>query len=250
MFLFLDILCASLNEKTSPWSSNTTTTDHDVDDFLPEQSDANQLLLKHAGEEALILTQSAGGGVGDDDTEMSDNDLPSDLIVPDSIPEIDEHTDNSSDEEELRCLTSPAVAYKTTATTAPMSGSMQFKSGHFKNRDVSPSSSSDDDSISKGLNFQDYNLVGNSITISGENNTQSSQKSRFTIPNLVSDLVNRGVEQYINKQVQGAVTAMVSGSGGTTERRKTAEQSPLLMQDSSDESEFEILNHDELNQLP
>lgn len=198
----------------------TSRDDYDVDEFLPEHSDANQLLLKHAGEEAIILTQSVVGA-DDDEYTISDNDLPSDLLVPDLL-EIDEHTDNSSDDDELRYLKSPALAYQPTSlsiTGGPISGSIQFKSGHF-NRDTSPSSSSDD-SISKGLNFKDYSLTDSKcLTYS-----TSQMNSKFTIPNLVSDLVNHGVEQYISETVK-----------------------QTFLQDSSDDSEFEILNHEELNQ--
>lgn len=200
---------------------------------MPEQNEMNALLFKHAGDDAIILTQTS---ISEADDDENSEELPSDLAIPESIPEIDEHTDNSSDSED-DCLISPAVACSTKSVSPKP---IEFKSGHF-NRDTSPSwsSSSDDDNESAMADRLRHEM--STVDMAKKSATDAaptSQKHIFSMPNLMQDLVTRGVEQLVTKRMQGVISSAL-GAG--------AEQ-PLL--DSSDDSEFEILNHDELNQMP
>lgn len=202
------------------------------DEFMPEQNELNALLFKHAGDDAIILTQTS---ISEADDDENSEELPSDLAIPESIPEIDEHTDNSSDSED-DCLISPAVACSTKSVSPKP---IAFKSGHF-NRDTSPSwsSSSDDDNETALADRLRHEM--STVDMAKKSATDAaptSQKHIFSMPNLMQDLVTRGVEQLVTKRIQGITSALGAG----------AEQ-PLL--DSSDDSEFEILNHDELNQMP
>lgn len=203
------------------------------DEFMPEQNEMNALLFKHAGDDAIILTQTS---ISEADDDENSEELPSDLAIPESIPEIDEHTDNSSDSED-DCLISPAVACSTKSVSPKP---IEFKSGHF-NRDTSPSwsSSSDDDNESAMADRLRHEMsTVDMAKKSAIDAAPTSQKHIFSMPNLMQDLVTRGVEQLVAKRMQGVISSAL-GAG--------AEQ-PLL--DSSDDSEFEILTHDELNQMP
>lgn len=203
------------------------------DEFMPEQNEMNALLFKHAGDEAIILTQTS---ISEADDDENSEELPSDLAIPESIPEIDEHTDNSSDSED-DCLISPAVACSTKSVSPKP---IEFKSGHF-NRDTSPSWSSSSDEDNETAVVADR-LRHEMSTVdmakkSATDTAPTSQKHIFSMPNLMQDLVMRGVEQLVTKRIQGVITSALGASAD-----------PVL--DSSDDSEFEILNHEELNQIP
>ncbi|XP_037921311.1 uncharacterized protein LOC119658116, partial [Hermetia illucens] len=62
-----------------------------VDEFLPEVNESNLFVLQRASDQAII-NPTAG-----EEEEKSDE-IPADLLIPDSIPEIDEHSDSSDDE--------------------------------------------------------------------------------------------------------------------------------------------------------
>ncbi|KAJ6638580.1 hypothetical protein Bhyg_11317 [Pseudolycoriella hygida] len=158
------------------WSSQTT----DLDEFLPDVNESNLSLLQHAGEEAVIL-HSISSPLNDDD-EKSDE-LPSDLIIPDALPEIDEQTDSSDDE----CLISPAAASQSQKSST--NEEMEFNVRYFKD-----TSSSDDDSISKGLSFKDYNVVDGATQRLNKSKTEtvsavSQRSSMFSIPSMMADLM-------------------------------------------------------------
>lgn len=179
------------------------------------------MLLKHAGDDALILTQPSISEADDDDSD----DMPSDLGIPESIPEMDEHSDDDDDDTDDECLL-PAAKRAKSETHYPAE-EIQFKSGHF-NR-TSSSSSSDDDSITSGLDFHNVNLTA------AMQPTSQPQQSGGSFTSMVQGLVNRGMEHIVQRQIQGAISSAIG-----------LEKPLLAAGDSSDESEFEILNHEEL----
>lgn len=192
-------------------------------------------MLQHAGEEAVILHSLSSPLSTNDDDDKSDksDDIPSDLIIPDALPEIDEHTDSSDDE----CLISPAVAFPSPKSLTNQE--IEFNSRYFKDT----SSSSDEDSISKGLIFQDYSLVDGAQRLNEnatENTPADSQRSSsvFSIPSMMADLMTNLTKGSRNISEVIAVEKSKSLPKGP-DKRTTSE--------SSDESEFEILNTDELN---
>lgn len=187
-------------------------TDHDVDEFLPEVNESNLFVLQRASEQAISNTSSR-------DDEDKNDEVPPELLIPDSIPEIDEHSDASSDDD-LILGTSTSIPQKT--------DTIEFKSGYF-NKDSPISTSSSEDSLSRGLNFPEYSTVDSKDPrIKSAPPPQSSQ----ILPNLVSGLVSWSVGNQL-------VDKLTSSVGG--------QPMQSIQNDSSDDSEFEILNTDDLN---
>lgn len=170
-----------------------------------------------------------------DDDEKSDE-IPSDLIIPDSLPEIDEQTDSSDDE----CLISPAVAFPSLKSSSS-NQEIEFNIRYFKD---TSSSDGDEDSISKGLTFNDYSMVDGGGTQRGTNDNNktenisvdSQRSSVFSIPSMMADLMTN-------------LTKSSRMTSSDTDKSKSLPKGPdkRHASESSDESEFEILNTDELN---
>lgn len=206
------------------WSSQAT----DLDEFLPDVNESNLSLLQHAGEEALIL-HSLSSPINDDD-EKSDE-LPSDLIIPDSLPEVDEQTDSSDDESISAAMALPPLQSTTNQE-------IKFNIRYFKD-----TSSSDEDSISKGLTFKDYSIVDGVQRANDDNKTEtisvdkadSQRSSTFSIPSMMADIMLN-----LTSRSKGVLDV---------DKNKSLPKGPdkRHVSESSDESEFEILNTDELN---
>lgn len=240
-FLFLD-------EKI--WSSQTT----DLDEFLPgtivcaydeigtkisflfdlifaDVNESNLSLLTHAGEEAVLLHSNS---VPQFDDEKSDE-IPSELM-PDSLPEIDAQTDSSDDDE---CLISPAAAFPPLKSSPNQK--IEFNIRYFKES----SSSSDDDSLlSKGLTFNDYSIVDGALPNDSKKTENVPVESAddttkryggYSIPSMVTDLMSN-------------LTKLSSTGAHEVDKNKSSPKGPDKHEsESSDDSEFEILNSDELN---
>lgn len=151
------------------------------------------------------------------------------------MPELEEQTDSSDDE----CLISPAAAFPTLKSLSNQE--IEFNSRYFKDT----SSSSDEDSISKGLTFNDYSIVDGAHRANDSkieklplDKTDSQRSSVFFLPNMMTDLIMSTLTNN-NKSVSDADKSKSSLPKGPDKRHAASE--------SSDESEFEILNTDELN---
>lgn len=146
--------------------------DQEVEEFLPEITEANASLLKQVGEDAdvsavykpdsaTVSERKSGNGDGDND---DDDDTYSDLLMPqNSIKELEEEEDRSSNDsssDELllgaqdhgssKAVVPSGGAYQQPSSAAA-SGEIRFKSSHFN----ANTSSDSDDSISRGLSFDD-----------------------------------------------------------------------------------------------
>lgn len=198
------------------------------DEFLFQQNEANHLLLKYAGEEALILNQMS---TRDEEDEQNSDDAPFGLAIPESIPEIDEHTDNSDTENDvflgLQVNKNEIRNESRKSISSTISDEMQLKCDHI-NRETG--SSSDEESIISGLSFQHVNLMD-------YNNTNRTNNSLFAFPNMIQYLVTTKIEQFVQDQIQGSFEPTIF------------DKNSIAVVDSSDENEFEILNHDELKEI-
>lgn len=233
--------------------------DIEVDEFLPEVNESNLFVLQNAGEQAVLLTTTQP-----DDEKSEELEIPAELLIRDTIPEIEEHTDSSSDDDD--CLTGPAVTVVKQSHKSPRTESdeIEFKSGYFKQNS---SSSSDDDSITRGLSFQDLTQLdgsgsGNSVQLPATHNERMTDSGAYVdrkhknsmstgsiVPNLMSDLVSWGAENLIKyKLTQSLTEGNGSGRKHHTARPPDKQGNRMtLSADSSDDSEFEILTTDELN---
>lgn len=225
--------------------------DIEVDEFLPEVNESNLFVLQNAGEQAVLLTATQP-----DDEKSEELEIPTELLIRDTIPEIEEHLDSSSDDDD--CLTGPAVtavkqSHKPTRTE---SDEIEFKSGYFKQNS---SSSSDDDSITRGLSFQDLTQLDGSATHNKDSTDsgayvdrkhKNSMSTGSIVPNLMSELVSWGAENLIKYKLTQSLTEG-NGSGRKHQTARPPDKHGnrmTLSADSSDDSEFEILTTDELNQ--
>lgn len=276
-----------------PAPSPSLLLDQEVADFLPELTEANASLLKQVGEDADVsavykpdsATISERPGNTDDD----DDDTYSDLLMPqNSIRELEEaeaeedRSSSSGDELLLGSdhVSAPLPLMATSAAAmvpaAESSGEIRFKSSHFN----ANTSSDSDDSISRGLSFDDVPDRGVAKRKSHHHHHQYEQQVRpqqqqDQLAALAGNLLTRGnLLSYLTTAVTavGASAAMsqsqpglgassharqqpnrmtVSSTAGGS-RRSYAAPPPPEVGDSTDEdgdSDFEMLNPDELNNV-
>ncbi|XP_060664800.1 reticulophagy regulator 2 [Drosophila nasuta] len=288
-----------IERKDFQWSEkiNYNNVDAELDDeFMPDVNDANLFVLERASDVATISSPIDADGMGDDidDDERSD-DIPSELLlIPDAIPEIDEHSTDEDDElvplsrtksktqsannpvnaaaapheqYEQRSTTTTAAA-ATITTTEDGESTMDFRRGHFKrDSSLSTTSSSSEESLSKGLQFPDHTSVDapalRQLTAPPSAASASSSEATATaagaiialavksqaqslLPSLMSNLVG----QWSNATTAAAGQPV---SGGEVVSMDQQQQQQLVKPqrrqvtalDSSDESDFEILETDD-----
>lgn len=275
-----------------PAPSPSLLLDQEVADFLPELTEANASLLKQVGEDADVsavykpdsATISERPGNTDDD----DDDTYSDLLMPqNSIKELEEaeaeedRSSSSGDELLLGSdhVSAPLPLMATSAAAmvpaAESSGEIRFKSSHFN----ANTSSDSDDSISRGLSFDDVPDRGVTKRKSHhhqyEQQVRPQQQQQDQLAVLAGNLLTSGnLLSYLTTAVTavGASAAMsqsqpglgassharqppnrmtVSSTAGGS-RRSYAAPPPPEVGDSTDEdgdSDFEMLNPDELNNV-
>lgn len=178
-------------------------------------------------------------------------------MIPDSIPEIDENS--SDDDDDLIGIPAEKVKFLTSNSTSAEDATinsiseMQFKKGHFKkDSSISSTSSSDDDSLSRGLTFPEYTVVdgkpnGNRgqhqyydadpiIALATKTQTQSLLSSSNILPSIVS-----GIYQWSKgASSSGAITAIpIIGN-------RMSHSIAVSSLDSSDGSDFEIIDADDV----
>lgn len=254
--------------------------DQEVEEFLPEINEASATLLHQVGEEADISavykTDStiSERGAGGKDNEDDDDDTYSDLLIPqNSIKELEEEEDeeqsNASSSDEL-LLGSSEHAVPSAAEAS--SGEIRFKSGHFN----ANTSSDSDDSISRGLSFDDVPDRGSSSRKRVHHQQQYQQleqrsplqqQTQEQLASLAGNLLSGGVLSYFTSAMAASASAAMSQSHpapsnsahasrhnrmtvSSTGDRRT--YSAVAEGDSTDEdgdSDFEMLNPDELNNV-
>lgn len=226
---------------------------------MPDVNESNLFVLERASDLNTISspTDADVEGVGDDEDERSD-DIPSELLIPDAIPEIDEHSTDEDDE--LVPLSQSKSSVQTTAheyeqnrpvdvNQTTVAKAMDFRRGHFKrDSSLSTTSSSSEESLSKGLQFPDHTSVdgGGSSTLRqltaapGNDGASSSSQllalavktqAQTLLPSLMSTLVQWGANNEV-----------VSTDNQPLANRQRRQVTAL---DSSDESDFEILETDD-----
>lgn len=273
-----DIKIVADREQT-PTPLSASFLDQEVEEFLPEINEANASLLKQVGEEADISavyktdsTISERKGTGDDE-EDDDDDTYSDLLIPQSsIKELDEAEEdeqsNASSSDELLL---GSGGDQPSASSAAGAGEMRFKSGHFN----ANTSSDSDDSISRGLSFDDVpDKVGSRKRIQHhpqqpqyqllEQRSQQPPQPQDQLATLAGNLLSGGVLSYLTSAMaSGAASAMSQSHPGPSLSSRHPNRMTVSSAsgdrrtfgnggDSTDEdedSDFEMLNPDELNNV-
>ncbi|KAH8244994.1 hypothetical protein KR032_003535, partial [Drosophila birchii] len=237
------------------------------DEFLPDVNETNLFVLERASDVATISSPTDANDEEDD--ERSD-DIPSELLIPDVIPEIDEHSTDEDDDlaplaskkQQQQQQQQEKLSTTKQGDTDPDREDMNFRKGHFKrDSSLSTTSSSSEESLSKGLKFPDHTTV-DSATRSNKQLRQLTDGSSSTLDpagELVALavktqaqtlLANSGklLPSLVSGLVQwGAGAAAAAGGEATVDEAGQREQQRRMVTalDSSDESDFEILETDD-----
>lgn len=252
--------------------------DQEVEEFLPEITEANASLLKQVGEDADVsavykpdsATVSERPGVEEDD----DDDTYSDLLMPqNSIKELEEAEEDrsSSSSDELLLGSEPQQGKAMVPVVPEASGEIRFKSSHFN----ANTSSDSDDSISRGLSFDDVPDRG-VVKRKSHHQHQPEQvrpQQQDQLATLAGNLLTSGnLLSYLTTAVSAAASASAMSQSqpgpASSHGYGTRQQPPNRMtvsslaggsrrsyaagDDSTDEdgdSDFEMLNPDELNNV-
>ncbi|XP_059222712.1 uncharacterized protein LOC106095128 [Stomoxys calcitrans] len=244
--------------------------DNEMDDeFMPEVNETNMFLLERASDLASLTSPTEDG----ENEEDKSDEVPSELLIPDPIPEIDENSTDEEQDDLMPIVRSPAPPPITDSKNAKMSASstvkysqagdaIEFKKGHFK-RDSSLSSTSSEESLSKGLQFPDHTQVdgGGSSSIraidAAPSTSTSSQYAARTQDDLASEMVSMAVKAQSqalfansSKLIPELVSSLVQnvlGTSGTAGGPMVIPPKRVLStnMDSSDESDFEIVEDED-----
>ncbi|XP_055912494.1 uncharacterized protein LOC129946365 isoform X2 [Eupeodes corollae] len=203
--------------------------ENEFDEFLPEVNESNMSLLERASDQSSAALPAEEG-------EEKSEEIPSFLMIPDCIPEIDE---NSTDEDDALGIGVPDEIIERNR-----SAEIEFKKSHFKkDSSVSTSSSSDEENLSKGLKFPDHssNVVdhGSSHIKKIELNPQMQQSlimSSTLLPSLVTGLVS---------WAGGGAAANDNTFMKSEPHRVVHDDNNRTYSDEEDESDYEIVNTEE-----
>lgn len=224
------------------WSEKINQDYEMEDEFMLDVNESNLFVLERASDLASVTTVTEDV----DNEEDKSDEVPSELLLPDTIPEID---DNSTDDEHDDLL--PLV--KTTTCKLNKYGaqetdeSIEFKKGHFKrDSSLSTTSSSSEENLTKGLHFPDHTLVDGRPQIT----------SNFESPDLLATTLKIQTQALLansSKLIPNLVSGLVQGILGANSSLATTEAMPspfnkrlVTALDSSDESDFEILENEDI----
>lgn len=273
-----------------PAPSPSLLLDQEVADFLPELTEANASLLKQVGEDADVsavykpdtISERPSNNNNNDDED--DDDTYSDLLMPqNSIKELEEaeaeedRSSSSGDELLLGSdhMPAPPLSLATASAMVPpveSSGEIRFKSSHFN----ANTSSDSDDSISRGLSFDDVpdrGLAKRKSHHQYEQQVRPPQQQQQLVALAGNLLTSGNLLSYLTTAVTavGASAAMSQSQPGlgasshgaarqvpnrmtvsSTAGGSRRSYAPPEVGDSTDEdgdSDFEMLNPDELNNV-
>ncbi|ALC42873.1 CG12576 [Drosophila busckii] len=153
------------------------------DEFLPHITDDNLFVLERASDVATLSAACV----------EEEDDIPSELLISDSIPEIDEHSTDEDDE-----LAPAKQVNKQNKRKQQQSESQEqaVNSANAMDSPLSTTSSSSEESLSKGLQFPDHNSVdaGSATALFqlGSSQTDASSQSQALLPSFVSGLAQWG----------------------------------------------------------
>ncbi|KAI8118818.1 hypothetical protein CVS40_9541 [Lucilia cuprina] len=231
------------------WSEKLQQQDYELDDeFMPEVNESNLFVLERASDLASLTLPTEDG---ENDEDKSDE-IPSELLIPDSIPEIDE---NSTDDEQDDLL--PVVQVSKSEThiknSLPASDASRDSS-------LSTTSSSSEESLSKGLQFPDHTAVdgpSKSRTSTSTVVARPGAAGQLEANDLVAMAVKSQTQAFLansSKLIPTLMSGLVQGVLGVGAGGLSTQNAPIhdsthrrlvTALDSSDESDFEILEEED-----
>lgn len=224
-----------------------------MDEFLPEVNESAMQVLNLAGDDAILFSAKTKATGCETDDEDDDDTVPMEMLMPDEslLPDMDRITDDNLSEDEFRLQ--PRVAVKKGATAAAAS---KLSSNVIIT--TSDEEDEDEESLAKGLNFDDFSDVDASqqpLVASYHSHKGGSSSRGGAVPKELTGLVTDFVSNMIPWNKVGNL--IVGGGGdnnlmsrsesavGQTKKKRETKQQPSF-ESSSDDSEFELLNTDEL----
>lgn len=222
-FFFLYLIIERRDRRNYEDDANTesgteTGTEAESDDeFLPETSSNNLALLACASDQISYSLQTE-----EIDDEESD-DIPSDLIIHDCIPELNENSTDDDDD-----LMPGINVDELNATPRTIASNMRFEKCHFD----SDCTSSSEENLSKGLNFTDSASGGG-----GEKLIAAFLAAASTMPLFAN---NRNVLPTSQPSSEN----VTSNNSSKNSALVSAVAEVPKDEDRSSESEFEFLDHE------
>ncbi|XP_050329163.1 uncharacterized protein LOC126758822 [Bactrocera neohumeralis] len=195
------------------------------DEFLPDTSSNNLVLLARASDQASysIKTEDIDDKDDDgDDASDGSDDIPSELLIPDSIPELNENSTDDDDD-----LMPVINVDELNADPRTIASNIRFEKCHFK----SDSSSSSEENLSKGLNFTDSAKPVNTATNDG------------VVAALVATTSAQALLEGGSKLLPSLVSGLI-GLGNKNVATNNSSKSKVKEEDRSSESDFEIIDHE------
>ncbi|EDW65247.1 uncharacterized protein [Drosophila virilis] len=256
-----------IEHKDFQWSEkiNYNNAEAELDDeFMPDVNESNLFVLERASDVATISSPTDADGVGEGDDDECSDDIPSELLIPDSIPEIDEHSTDEDDElvplsqpkqSAAESNAAPQQQQQQYEQSRPAEGeqstaekSMDFRRGHFKrDSSLSTTSSSSEESLSKGLQFPDHT----SVDAGGSNPLRQLTEAPSDPAASNSSLMALAVKTQAQALLPSLMTNLVKWGANQVDSTDNAaalakyQRRQVTALDSSDESDFEILETDD-----
>lgn len=247
----------------------------EMDEFVPELTEVSRVLLQEVGEQGADTTPladgfaAAAGGRGNSAEEDEEQYLRT--LIPEATSNDFESAELSgSSSDELFCPEGPAVRKAGRAHGRPGEQQpIEFKSSHFN----ANSSSDSDDNMSRGLNFNDDedDADGASRRPAAKGSSSSSSRQQPTgeamlmmsatslASNVLVDTVYRrlldagALHQQQQPSPHHSILQSVASLGSTIQalRGQTVQEEGTDDEstDADEDSEFEMLNSEELNNL-
>jgi len=256
-----------IEPKDFEWSARLRMTETDLDEeFFPEANESNLNVLERAGD---LATLSSPTEIEEGDDEEKSDEIPSEFLI-EEVPEITEQT---TDEENDVLDLLPVVVNKKLDLSQQDKDAMQFKRRHFNVDDISSSSStsSSAESLSKGLVFPDHTEVDQPSSSSLTRYRNNAQPHNQEASDIIATAVKAQTHALIansGKIIPNLVSSIVQWSSGATNSNPKAivpssdhqypinqtsaataavNQRVVTALDSSDDSDFEMLESDDVN---
>uniref|UniRef100_A0A182PG89 Protein with signal anchor n=1 Tax=Anopheles epiroticus TaxID=199890 RepID=A0A182PG89_9DIPT len=263
LVVFWDRCLFSISYTFSTVSSERgTMTEQEIDEFVPELTEVSRVLLQEVGEQGadtsgpLLDGCAVGTTPGARNSAEEDEEQYLRTLIPEASGndfEAAELSGSSSDE--LFCPDEgPLVRMATGGSRTyakPAERPIEFKSSHFN----ANSSSDSDDNMSRGLNFNDDIYDGVSRRSGSRQPQQQPQPQQQSAEAMLmmsaTSLASNVLVDTVYKRLLDAGT-MQSALGSTLQalRGQTVqEEDDDASTDADEDSEFEMLNSEELNNL-
>lgn len=261
-----DIKIVADNEK-KPSKVLPSILDQEVEEFLPEINELNASILQQVGEDADVSAvyksekSTRERGTGEGNGEDEDDDTCSDFIPQNSITEMDEELSNDSSSDDLLL----GNETKSVQDASAVKDDLRFKSSHFN----ANTSSDSDDSISRGLSFDDVPDKGTTRKRVHLHHSQYEQQPHLQLlqpldqlKGVGGSLLAEGVRHYLTSALANVSATMSQSQPAPSSSSRSHDRMTVSLAnnssraihqaDSTDEdgdSDFEMLNPDELNNV-